>query len=807
MKIRTVKGGLCVAASAFALNFGFNAYAETVEDDQPALVATDEIVVIGQGRTYSSNATTEGMSLQQAPITSVVDQIDNLPGVLVSEGDAFGSDDWSTTISLRGFQTNLSEQQIGTTIDGLPNGNSGYGGGAKANRYIDSPNLGGVEVSQGTADIASRSLEALGGTLNFRTNDPEEEQRMRLMVAAGSFKSQKYYGRFDTGEVLPGTFAYMSVSHQENTDWVNQAGTSYRDHAAGKFISHQGTTDITGYVSYDDTHELNYQSISPAEFAIDPAWDRLTAEWGPNAYVNQLYRPAWGTLRKNIFGYLKADSKLTDNLEVTGAVYGHKLSGRGDWVPPYIVSLADDAGGPESELLVQRHGGAPYPWVVFPGPTPAQNVTSTSITFVDANGVALSPDPTCASSITFPYGGASSFFDPACYPSNAIPLQSYRHTHYQQHRYGFTGDFTWNMDLGAFDNTLRGGVWYEHNMRSESRDWHQLIDATVGPNYDYTAYWVQYSREYPYNTFMYYAEDSVNVGPVTARFGVKQFLIDLERHDLFGDTPNVSLNSDSDLLLSGGLTWALPIDGLEAFAGYSENFSAIKDGILEAGSTAISDIKPETARNIDYGMRFKYSNFVGSVTGYNIKFDNRVTFVPATIGSGAPDYLFESAGAYTNIGGIKSTGVEVAGTWRFNDNLSLYGSFTKNNSKYVGTGDAAGDAALGIYVGNKVRGALDKAFVASADWNSGPYFAGFSYKWVGAIWLDEANTTQLDSFGVGDFYAGVHGDGISDMLKGVDMRVVVNNMFDASYQAGVVGDGTAYIGAPRAFVFTVTADF
>ncbi|PPT05828.1 TonB-dependent receptor [Geitlerinema sp. FC II] len=37
------------------------------------------------------------------------------------------------------------------TVDGIANGNSNYGGGAKANRYIDTENVKGVEVSQGTA--------------------------------------------------------------------------------------------------------------------------------------------------------------------------------------------------------------------------------------------------------------------------------------------------------------------------------------------------------------------------------------------------------------------------------------------------------------------------------------------------------------------------------------------------------------------------------------------------------------------------------------------------------------------------------
>ena len=96
---------------------------------------------------------------------------------------------------MRGFQTNLAEQQIGSTIDGLPNGNSNYGGGAKANRYIDTANLGGVNVSQGTADIASRSNEALGGTLDFLTSDPLLESGVTLQGAAGEFDAQRLYAR------------------------------------------------------------------------------------------------------------------------------------------------------------------------------------------------------------------------------------------------------------------------------------------------------------------------------------------------------------------------------------------------------------------------------------------------------------------------------------------------------------------------------------------------------------------------------------------------------------------------------------
>ncbi len=73
-----------------------------------------EIVVTGAARTYSALSTTQSMRDQQNPISSVLSTIDNLPGVNITEGDTFGFDDWSTTVNLRGYQTSLGEQQVGT---------------------------------------------------------------------------------------------------------------------------------------------------------------------------------------------------------------------------------------------------------------------------------------------------------------------------------------------------------------------------------------------------------------------------------------------------------------------------------------------------------------------------------------------------------------------------------------------------------------------------------------------------------------------------------------------------------------------
>ena len=170
---------------------------------EPSVVGLEGISVVAEKpRSFASNVVAVPMLLQQSNITSVTSVVDNLPGVSIQEGDAYGFDDWSSNVAVRGFQVTISEAQIGTTIDGFPNGTSDYFSGAKANRFIDPMNLGGVEVSQGTADIASRSVEALGGTFNYLTDDPAPKRTYTASSTLGENDGKRFYMRLDTGPLF-----------------------------------------------------------------------------------------------------------------------------------------------------------------------------------------------------------------------------------------------------------------------------------------------------------------------------------------------------------------------------------------------------------------------------------------------------------------------------------------------------------------------------------------------------------------------------------------------------------------------------
>lgn len=774
-------------ASACAAAILVSPYALAQDDRAPATVV-EEVYVTAQSQVFGNNAVTESMKMQQSPLTSVNALIDNLPGVSIQEGDAYGFDDWSTTIAVRGFQNSLAEQQIGTTIDGIPNGGSSYGGGAKANRYLDPSNLETVTVSQGTADIASRALDALGGTIDFVSSDPEDEQRIRAQASFGEYDAERYYLRYDTGTLGGHTRAWFSASHQTASDWVNGAAENERDHIAAKLVSTFDAVEITAYASYDDIHEDNYQRLfSPEEFASNDSWDRLTDVWTGIPYVDQVYRRGWSTLRENFLGYVKAAFQPADGMNLTVGGYYHDNEGRGDWIPPYLVNVVDDQGGPESEALgTAGVNGGGIQGLIF---------------FVDGAGNALSPEPGCTSSITFPYGGAGPEYDPACYAPGAIAVQSYRHTNYWKERTGAFIDGDWTLDLAGFTNTVRGGIWYEDQTRDETRTWQKITDTRVGIEFDRVPYWTQYDRTYPQETFKWHLENSVDVGDFTLTLGAKKFLVDVDRRDNFGETSNVGVDSDSDLLWSGGVLWQTPLDGLEVFAGYAENFKAINDEILERPDSDLSSLEPETAENIEVGLRYRGDRVFLTATFYEADFSNRIIFLSPESAAG-PDYIIGTSGTFFNAGGIDSSGFELTADIDLTDSLRLYSAYTFTDSTYVGTGDAAVDAGLGVVPGADVVGIPDQQLVLSLDWRRDNLMAGISGKYTGERPVRLDNSWVADDYITTDVYLTLVGDRSIGSISGWNVTLLVNNAFDESYIGGIAGQG-AWIGAPR----TVSASF
>ena len=749
-------------------------------------------VVAEEPRTFARSVVAEPMMMQQSNITAVTSVVDNLPGVSVQEGDAYGFDDWSSNVAMRGFQVTLTEVQIGTTIDGFPNGTSDYWGGAKANRFIDPMNLGGVEVSQGTADIASRSVEALGGTFEYLTDDPAAERTYTASATLGENDGQRLAMRIDTGPLFGReTRAWIAAVRQEATDWIEGSARNEREHVAAKLVSSHGRLDLTSYLSYDSIHEDVYQRLySDADFRANPRWDRLVGEWPGVPYLNQFYRPGWQTRRNNTFGYLKADWSFSDVTSLSLGGYFHRNRGRGDWLPPFIADVTDDGGGPESELM---------------GGTPVQGGSQLGlIRFVRPDGAAVGPMAGCTSSYIFNYyGSGGPAVDPACHPG-ATAVQSYRHSHYGKDRVGVTLDEEWFATVGAAGSALRAGIWYENTRRDLGRDWHQILDPTLSFNWSEPPYWQQYDWQFPQHVFKWYVEETIFAGPFALSGGVKQYLVGVSREDLFNIDPKLEVDSDSDLLFSGGVTYETPVEGLDLFAGYAENFKAISATLLEVPGRSLDMLEPETASNIDVGLQYSGDRLALGATWYTIDFENRIFYLGPQTAAG-PNYLIPGGGAYFNAGGIDTSGVELSATVQMPRGTSFYTAYTFNDSEYLGSGDPLVDANQGIVAGTDVTGVPDRMWVVSLD-RSGPLGAGLTAKYTSPRRVSLRSDWYADAYWLVDAYVSFSGEALSELLRSTEFSIVANNLFDKSYLSAIT-ENAAWLGAPRTISMTATVSF
>ena len=130
-----------------------------------------------------------------------------------------------------------------------------------------------------------------------------------------------------------------------------------------------------------------------------------------------------------------------------------------------------------------------------------------------------------------------------------------------------------------------------------------MLDPTLNFNWNEQAYWYQYEWDFPQHVGKWYVEETLYVGPFALSGGVKQFLVGVSREDRFGVDPALAVDSNSRLLLSGGITYETPVEGLDLFAGYAENFKAISRSLLEVPGRSLDLLEPETAANVDAGLQ------------------------------------------------------------------------------------------------------------------------------------------------------------------------------------------------------------
>jgi len=305
-----------------------------------------EIVVFGQGETRQVQEVSSKELLILAPGTSPLKAIEKLPSVSFQSADPFGTYEWSSRVSIRGFNQN----QLGYTLDGIPLGDSSYGNnnGLHIGRAIISENIGVTRVSQGSGSIGTQATNNLGGTLEFFSADPSDGFGADANLTYGSSNTMRAFGRINFGEA-GGVRGFLSGVYHNADKWKG-GGEQRSMHVNAKAIIPVGDAEFDGFFSYSDRAEQDYQDLS-LEMINRLGYDHdnyfpdyakaISAARGvyvaPINNIDDSYYDASG-LRKDTLASYGLTAPLADGVTFKIKAYYHNNTGQGTWGTPYVPS-------------------------------------------------------------------------------------------------------------------------------------------------------------------------------------------------------------------------------------------------------------------------------------------------------------------------------------------------------------------------------------------------------------------------------------------------------------------------------------
>jgi hypothetical protein len=630
--------------------------AHAAEPETAALVADSGEIATVQ---VTSTKTRSSMSLGGADIQKVVPganplkAIATLPGVSFQTADPWGNNEQNLSLFVHGF----NGQQLGYTMDGVPLGDQQYGNynGLAPQRALTSENVRSVILATGAGDLGTASTSNLGGAIETWSRDPSQERNVNIQETLGSHNTTRTFIRYDTGTFGGNNSAYISALHHEAKAW-DFDGRQSNDQVNAKFVHAGDAGRLTVFADWSDKTEPNedtsvYQAGKPTPYTrpflypnFPAALAYLDANAAPPAADGQNFRNYFSAAqRTDKLAYVKYDAFLSDALTWSNQYYFHHNDGAG------IV------GGPVGQA------GLPALFnVYFPG----QNLK----TVFGNSGYAT------------------------------------RTTEYKINRQGWISNMRWD----AGDHHVEGGIWFEHNKSSAYRRWYALDVNNPGSPYERPSnpLITQYGSQIDNKVVQLHLQDEWKLRPdVALQAGFKSSLQYAEGQ--FPVQPlAAAIGGGSKALPVGEIDtkkWFLPQLGLrwdmnrtdQLFANVQQNmrqfvtYGGGGNSPWSLSSQPAFDlfkdtVKPETSITYELGLRDKrtldmgaLSAFEGQASVYHVDFSNRQLAINSN-----PNSYVGGVTILANVGSVKTTGADLAGTFHFGPNFSFYDAVSYNRSEY-----------------------------------------------------------------------------------------------------------------------------
>ena len=606
--------------------------AATSDADLDAADDNAAIVVFGKGQTRQVQEIKAEDIRILTPGSSPLLAIAKLPSVNVQSADAFGAYEWSTRITIRGFNQN----QLGFNLDGIPLGDMSYGNtnGLHISRAITPENIRSTLVSQGSGSLNTQSTNNLGGTLEFFSIDPRDALGVAASGTYGSENTYRGFARIGVG-TADGARAFASVHYLNAGKWKGE-GVQRSFMANAKAVIPLGGATLDGYVSYSDRAEQDYQDLSLEMInRLGYKWDNF----GPSNYK---------------LAVLVAD--IAANRGETGTTPLNPAAGT---VYPAPIKFVDDAyydaSGLRRDTLAAVGLTAPL----------GERVTFHLKGYYHRNE------------------GQGTWGTPYVNSPTGVPM-AVRTTEYDINRKGVFASLKVDLGMNAF--TL--GAWYENNDFEQARRFYAYTSRTVAGRdhlkFMRGPFFTQWDFNFNTKTFQYHVEDEITLGDTKINFGWKGFKVDNHAAAIVQGGRTIGDLSVKDWFQPHvGINRKLGSD-LEAFAGFTQVTRAFTSSTTggpfsstQAGFNAIKPfLKPEQSDTYEAGLRIGTGQFHGVLAGYLVNFRNRLLTIPTSVG------IVGSANALQNVGAVRSAGFEATGEFKLGQGWSLFGSYSYNDNTY-----------------------------------------------------------------------------------------------------------------------------
>jgi iron complex outermembrane recepter protein len=377
--------------------------------------------------------------------------------------------------------------------------------------------------------------------------------------------------------------------------------------------------------------------------------------------------------------------------------------------------------------------------------------------------------------------GQGHWYTPYRPSSEEIPI-SLRTTDYLINRLGVVSNLNWTFDK----HEISSGVWFERNHHTLGRNYHDITSAADTSFFLSNPDVVIFKQTFESKTQQFYIQDTFETGDFKISLGAKSPSVNTTAKSDIGNRAEGSLKTSQAFLPQLGFKYPLN-DQNEVFVSYAKNARLFSEGRLgpfdatrDVFSQTKERLRPELSETIDLGWRLKQDKLQASLALYSILFKDRLLWISQCSSIlGCPDSL-------TNVGKVKTKGLEATLLWMPFEHVSWFSAFTYNKSEYQSN---YLDRETVVEVAGKTVVDTPKIlFSSDVTYEQNGYFARIGGKYTGKRYLTYTNDLSVSGFSIWHLSAGYQYKN-ANHFKNIRLQLNIDNLFDKRYFSSIGTNG------------------